>query len=49
MQQSVYQGAAAMTRARMHDHAGRLIDHDDISVFVQNFERQFFRYRLERG
>ena len=33
----------------MHDHAGGLVDHDDVRVLINDRERQIFRRRLRIG
>jgi len=43
MQQRGDHRAAGHARARMDDHAGRLVDDGDILVFVENVERNGFR------
>ena len=43
MQQSVHQSVLAMARAGMDDHAGRLVDDDEIVVFKKNLEWDRFR------
>ena len=45
MQQGVDEGSARVPGGRMHDHASRLVDDDDIVVLVQDRERQLFRSR----
>ena len=48
MQQCVDERAVAVPCPCVYDHAGRLIDHDDVRVFIQDFERQIFGFGLER-
>jgi hypothetical protein len=42
-QQRILQGVLAVARARVHDHAGRLVQDDHARVLVDDIERQFFR------
>lgn len=44
-QQGIDQGAAGMPLRRVNDHPGRLVDDDQIVIFVNNVERR--RLRLE--
>src|SRR5579859_322677 len=37
-EQGVDQGAAVVARRRMHDHPGRLVDHDDVLVLIHDVE-----------
>src|SRR5438876_2562309 len=53
MQQRVYQRAAiagviGRARAGVDHHARGLVDYREIVVFVDNFQRNFFRYRAQR-
>ena len=43
MEQRVDQRAGRMAGGRMHDHPGRLVDHDEVAVLVENRQRQRFR------
>ena len=43
VQQRRHHRAAVRARARMDDHSGRLVDHGDIFVLVENIERNRFR------
>ena len=43
-QQRVDQSVAIVSGGRMHDKAGRLVEDDDVRVFVQNVQRE-----VERG
>ena len=43
MEQRVHQRAARVAGGRMHDHAGRLVDDDDVAVLVDDRQRQRFR------
>jgi hypothetical protein len=43
MQQRVDQRAVGITRRRMHHHAGRLVDHDQVLVLVGDDERDLLR------
>ena len=45
VQQRVHQRARAVARRRMHDHARRLVEHDDVGVLVDDEERQRLRLR----
>ncbi len=47
MEQRVDEGAAAMPRPGVDHHACGLIDHDDVGVFIQDFERQIFGLGFE--
>jgi hypothetical protein len=38
MQQGVHQGAEPMAGGQMHDEAGRLIQHEEDLIFVENVE-----------
>ncbi len=40
--------AAVRSRARMDDHSRGLVDHGDIFVFVENIERNRFRFDAGR-
>ena len=42
-QQRMDQRAALVARSRMNDHAGRLVDHRQVVVFVDDFQRDVFR------
>jgi hypothetical protein len=42
-----------MACARMHDHSGRLVDHDDVGILIEDFQRSLFglnrrRHRLRQ-
>ncbi len=43
MEQRGNQSAGILTGAGMNDHSGRLIDHSDVRVAINNFERDIFR------
>src|SRR3989304_3817230 len=45
MQEGMDQRASRMPRGRVYDEAGRLIEHHEIGVFIQDLERD----RLGRG
>lgn len=40
--QSIHQGPSVVSGGRMHDQAGRLIDHDDVLVLVHDVECDLF-------
>ena len=40
VQQRVDQRAAGMAGRRVHDHAGRLVDDDEVAILVDDRERQ---------
>ena len=42
----VDQRPAAVSSARMHHKPGRLVDDDDVCIFVEDFERDILRLRL---
>jgi hypothetical protein len=48
-QESIDQCVASMTRRRMYHHAGRLVDYEQVLVFVQNIQRYGFGGRLRGG
>ena len=53
VEQRVHQRAAAarvlaLARAGMHHHAGGLVDHGQVRVFIDHIERNLFRHGLER-
>ena len=48
MEQRVDQRAAGVAGGRMHDHAGRLVDDDEVGVVEEDLERQIFRQRRRR-
>ena len=50
MEERVHQRAAGMAGRRMHDHARRLVDDDQIAILVDDRQRQRFglRLRLDR-
>jgi len=45
-QERVDQGVLLMTRSRMHDEAGRFVDHKEIVVLEQDFERDGLGLRI---
>ena len=45
MEQRVDQRAAVVSGGRMHDHAGRLVDDDEVAILVEDRQRQRFRLR----
>ncbi len=47
-EQRVDEGAVLVAGSRVHHHAGALVDHDDVWVFVQHLERDLLRLRLGR-
>ena len=49
VQECVDQGAVRVTRGRMHHHAGRLVDDDQIRVVVENVQGQRLGPRRRRG
>ncbi len=48
MQQRVDQRAGMDACAGMHHHAGRLIDCDQVAIFVQHRKRNLFRRGMQR-
>jgi hypothetical protein len=46
MQQRIQQGAVAITRARMHDKAWWLVDHEQMLVLENDFQRNVFGQRF---
>ena len=48
MEQRVDESAAARACARVNDHAGGLVHHDEIRVFVEDFDGDFFGSGGER-
>ena len=48
-QQRVLQRVRTIARARVHDEARRLVDHDDRGVLVHDVERQLFRRHAGLG
>lgn len=56
MEQGIDQGAVTVSRRRMDDHAARLIDNDDIAVFINDLQRNILcrrrfrrRFRQQNG
>ena len=47
--QSVDQGARLMSFCRMHQESGRLVEHDDVLVFVQHFKVMLFGGDVRAG
>ena len=43
MKQSVHDRPRPISNCRMHHHACRLVDHQNVGVLVQNFERNLLR------
>ena len=43
MEQRIDQRVLAVTRAGVNDQPSRLVDHDQVFVFVKNLERDRFR------
>jgi hypothetical protein len=37
-----------MPCARVHDHSGRLVDHDDVGVLIEDLQRRLFRLNRRR-
>lgn len=46
VQQGVYQRSRPVTRSRMHDKAGPLVDDDDMIVFKDDVERNILGLRI---
>ena len=46
-QECVHQGMRLMPRARMHDDAGRLVEHEEIVVLENDVELYLFRLRFD--
>lgn len=46
MEESVDQGPLTVTRRRMNDQSGRLVDDDEMRVFVKNLQRQFLGHHF---
>ena len=44
--QRIHERPRLMSRARMHDEAGRLVDDDDVVVLVNDIERDLFAQGL---
>jgi hypothetical protein len=44
MQQSVDERSASRPCASMNDHAGRLIDHDEVFIFVEQLDGNVFGF-----
>jgi hypothetical protein len=42
MQERIDQSAAVMARGWMHNEAGRFVERDDVFVFIQDVQRDFF-------
>jgi hypothetical protein len=42
-QDGVDQGAGGMPRPGMHDHPGRLVDHQDVGVLIEDVQRDGLR------
>ena len=49
MQERVDEGTVRVAGGGMHDHAGRLVDHDEIRVVVKDIQGQRFRAWRRRG
>ena len=49
MQQRRDQRAGVCARAGMDDHSGWLIDDGDVFVFVENIQRNIFRFDARRA
>ena len=49
VQQRVDQRAAGVAGRRVHDHARRLVDHDQVGVLVEDVERDVLGLRRRRG
>ena len=45
MEQRVHQRAARVAGGRMHDHAGGLVDDDDVAILIDDRQRQRLRLR----
>ena len=50
MEERVDERAARMPGGRVHDHAGRLVDDDEVAILVEDRQRQRFglRHRIDR-
>ena len=48
MQQRIHQRSRVVPRAGMHHHSGGLVHDNHIRVFIQDLERQFFGFGLQR-
>lgn len=51
-QQCIEQGAAPVSAARVHDQPGLFVEHEDVSIFEHNIQRDVFRQigkHLRRG
>ncbi len=46
--QRVDQGTGLLPARRVHDHAGRLVDDNNVIVLIDNLERDRLRLRLGR-
>ncbi len=46
-QQRVHQRSGAIPGRRMHDEPGRLVDHDDVLVVVDDGQRNVFRLEVD--
>ena len=46
VKQSIHQSAAESPRRRMNSHPRRLVDHNQVFVFIDHFQRNIFRLRL---
>ncbi len=49
VQQRIEQGATGMPGSRVHDQAGRLVDHHDLVVFVDDVQLDVFGHPLALG
>ena len=44
VEQGVDKGAGGIARCGVHDHSGGFVQHEEIVVFVKNFERNCLRF-----
>jgi hypothetical protein len=43
MEEGVHERARCMPCAGMNDHSGRLVDHDDVGILIEDFQGRRFR------
>ena len=48
VQQCIYKRAVIVAGSRMHHHALRLVDNEQLAVLINYIERYILRYRLGR-
>ena len=44
MEESIHDRSGPVPCGRMNHHSGRLVNHQDVRVFVQNIQRQILRF-----